>query len=141
MKAAIFAGPREIEIANVPDPVCEAPTDALVRVVLACVCGSDLWFYRGISQHDESGVGHEFIGVVEAVGPAVTAVAEGDFVIAPFAYSDGTCPNCVAGVQTACLHGGFFGANGLGGQAERVRVPQANGTLVPVPRGDYDDAM
>ncbi|TMF37429.1 MAG: zinc-dependent alcohol dehydrogenase family protein [Chloroflexi bacterium] len=141
MRAAIFNGPHDITVADVSDPSITAPTDAVVRVVLACVCGSDLWFWRGQTPHDNDGTGHEFIGVVEAVGSAVTAVREGDFVIAPFAFSDGTCPNCLAGIQTACVNGGFFGGNGVdGAQAERVRVPQANGTLVKVPAGTYDDA-
>ena len=141
MRAAIFNGPGDISVVDVPDPTITAPTDAVVRVVLACVCGSDLWYWRGTTEHGHTGIGHEFIGVVEAVGSAVTSVRDGDFVIAPFAFSDGTCPNCLAGVQTACLHGGFFGdGDGLGGQAERVRVPQADGSLVKVPAGTYDDA-
>jgi threonine dehydrogenase-like Zn-dependent dehydrogenase len=142
MRAAIYNGPGDITIAEVPDPAITEPTDAVVRVVLACVCGSDLWYWRGSSPHGQTGIGHEFIGVVEAVGPAVTSIREGDFVIAPFAYSDGTCPNCIAGVQTACLDGGFFGnGDALGGQAERVRVPQADGTLVQVPDGAHEEAM
>ena len=112
-----------------------------MRVVLACVCGSDLWYYRGESPHDRDGIGHEFVGIVEAAGAAVRNIEVGDLVIAPFAFSDGTCPNCLAGVQTACLHGGFFGGgDDAGGQAELVRVPQADGTLVAVPTGAYDDA-
>jgi threonine dehydrogenase-like Zn-dependent dehydrogenase len=141
MRAAIFKGPRDIQVGELPEPAITEPTDAVVRVVLACVCGSDLWYYRGQSPHGQDGIGHEFIGIVEQVGPDVRTLAEGDFVIAPFAYSDGTCPHCRAGVQTACVNGGFFGGNGVdGGQAERVRVPQADGTLVKVPAGDYDDA-
>jgi threonine dehydrogenase-like Zn-dependent dehydrogenase len=141
MRAAIFNGPRDIGVADRPDPVVDAPTDAVVRVLLACVCGSDLWYYRGESPHDRDGIGHEFVGIVEAAGPAVRSIAVGDLVIAPFAFSDGTCPNCLAGVQTACLHGGFFGGgDDAGGQAELVRVPQADGTLVAVPTGAYDDA-
>jgi alcohol dehydrogenase len=139
MKAAIFNGPGDVHGGDVPDPRIEEPTDVLVRVTLACVCGSDLWYYRGDSPHPGGGIGHEFIGVVDVVGPAVRSLKEGDLVIAPFAFSDNTCPNCRAGVQTACLHGGFFGADGLGGQAERVRVPQAEGTLVKVPAGDHSD--
>ena len=135
MRAAVFNGPRDIGVLDRPDPVVTAPTDAVVRVVLACVCGSDLWYYRGESPHDTDGIGHEFVGIVEAVGEAVRTIAVGDLVIAPFAFSDGTCPNCLAGVQTACLHGGFFGGGELGGQAELVRVPQADGTLVAIPAG------
>lgn len=139
MRAAIFNGPRDIRIGELPDPVIVEPTDAIVRVTLACVCGSDLWYYRGTSPHEQGAIGHEFIGVVEQVGPDVRTLAAGDLVIAPFAYSDGTCPNCRAGIQTSCLHGGFFGGDGLGGQAQRVRVPRADGTLVKVPAGDYSD--
>src|SRR5436190_1172035 len=139
MRAAIFCGPGAIEIQDRPGPVVEQATDAVVRVVLSCVCGSDLWFWRGIAEHGHDQIGHEFIGVVEAVGRDVTTIREGDFVIAPFAFSDGTCPNCVAGFQTACWHGGFFGSGSLGGQAEKVRVPQADGTLFKVPGGNYDE--
>nr|MDT0665949.1 alcohol dehydrogenase catalytic domain-containing protein [Micromonospora sp. DSM 115978] len=91
-----------------------------MRVVLACVCGSDLWFYRGISDLSHGSVGHEFIGVVDSIGAAVSTLEVGDFVIAPFAWSDGTCKNCQAGFHTACVHGGFFGQGGDddGGQAE-----------------------
>lgn len=141
MRAAIFNGPGDIRVETVPDPAIQAPTDAVIRVTLACVCGSDLWYWRGQSPHDRSGIGHEAIGMVEAVGSAITSVREGDLVVVPFAYSDGTCPNCRNGVQTACWHGGFFGGgDGLGGQAECLRVPQADGTLVKVPAGTYDDA-
>jgi threonine dehydrogenase-like Zn-dependent dehydrogenase len=141
MKAATFNGPRDITVREVPDPEISEPTDAVVRVLVACVCGSDLWYWRGESDHEHTGIGHEFVGIVEAVGSPVATVREGDLVIAPFAFSDGTCPNCLAGVQTACLHGGFFGnGDGLGGQAELVRVPQADGTLVKVPGHGHDDA-
>jgi alcohol dehydrogenase len=141
MKAAIFKGPGTIAVEERPRPTVVEPTDAVVRVVLACVCGSDLWFYRGISEHSHGGVGHEFVGVVDEVGSAVQTLAAGDFVIAPFAWSDGTCQNCQAGFHTACVHGGFFGqgAEGDGGQAEFVRVPQADGTLVRVPGSDFSD--
>jgi alcohol dehydrogenase len=143
MRAAIYRGPGRIEVADVAVPAVQAPTDAIVRVVLACVCGSDLWFYRGISQHAEGPVGHEFIGVVEEVGPAVATLKAGDFVIAPFAFSDGSCPHCAAGFQTACVQGGFFGQGkpGDGGQAEYVRVPQADGTLALVPGSGFSDGM
>lgn len=117
------------------------PTDAIVRVVLACVCGSDLWFYRGISDLPHGGVGHEFIGVVDQIGDGVHDVAVGDFVISPFSWSDGTCRNCEHGFHTACVYGGFFGqgGDGDGGQAEYVRVPQADGTLVTVPGDHFSD--
>ena len=143
MKAAIFQGPWKIEVGERPDPTIKEPTDAVVRVVLACVCGSDLWYYRGETDFPVgSPIGHEFIGVVEHVGDEVRHVAKGDFVISPFAYSDGTCPNCQAGMTTACWNGGFIPAgNGDGGQGEFVRVPLADGTLVKVPRSTYSDEI
>jgi len=141
MKAAIFRSAGTITVEERPKPRLASPTDAVVRVVLACVCGSDLWFYRGISEHGVGGVGHEFIGVVDEVGSAVSTVQPGDFVVVPFAYSDGSCRNCRAGFHTACVHGGFFGQGheGDGGQAEFVRVPQADGTLVAVPGQAHSD--
>ena len=141
MKAAIFKGKGAIAVEERPKPSINEPTDAVVRVVLACVCGSDLWYYRGESDHPVGSIGHEFIGVVDEIGAAVTTVAVGDFIIAPFAWSDGVCKNCEAGFHTACIHGGFFGGGveGDGGQAEFVRVPQADGTLVAVPDSDLSD--
>src|SRR5436190_12886458 len=125
MKTAIFNGAGKISVEERPKPSIDTSTDAIVRVVLACVCGSDLWFYRGISDLPHGSVGHEFIGVVDEIGSDVTGINVGDFVIAPFSFSDGTCKNCEAGFQTACIHGGFFGQGGEGdgGQAEFVRVP------------------
>lgn len=141
MKAAIFKGKGIIAVEERPMPTVVQSTDAVVRVVLACVCGSDLWFYRGIADHPHGAIGHEFIGVVEDTGRDVKGFNPGDFVIAPFAFSDGTCQNCKAGFHTACIHGGFFGQgeDGDGGQAEYVRVPQADGTLVLVPSDDFAD--
>ena len=140
MRAAIFAGPGRIEVGERPDPVIATPTDAVVRVVLGSVCGSDLWYYRGESPHALGPIGHEFIGVVEQVGSEVHAVAVGDLVIAPFTYSDGTCPHCRAGVTSQCMNGGSFGNHGIdGGQGEAVRVPLAQGTLVRVPGSGHSD--
>jgi alcohol dehydrogenase len=141
MKAAIFRGPGVITVEERPRPEITRPTDAIVRVVLAWGCGSDLWWYRGISDHDHGSVGHEFIGVVDEIGAEVRDLAVGDFVISPFSFSDGTCRNCESGFQTACVHGGFFGRgiDGDGGQAEYVRVPFADGTLVKVPGSDFTD--
>ena len=141
MRAAIFHEPRRIEAGERPDPAIHAPTDAIVRVVIACVCGSDLWYYRGDSAFDPGPIGHEFVGVVEDVGAEVTRIAKGDLVIAPFAYSDGTCPNCRNGITTACMNGGFFPSNGDGGQGQAVRVPLADTTLVAVPGSGHSDAM
>jgi threonine dehydrogenase-like Zn-dependent dehydrogenase len=141
MRAAVFNEPRSISVAERPDPVIVEPTDAVVRVVLSCVCGSDLWYYRGESPFEPGPIGHEFVGVVEDVGSDVRTVAKGDFVIAPFAYSDGTCPHCRHGITTACIAGGFYPANGDGGQGEAVRVPLADGSLVTVPGSGHSDEM
>ena len=142
MKAAIFNGSRSIELGERPDPKIQEPTDAVVRVVLGCVCGSDLWYYRGLSPHALGPIGHEFIGVVEEVGPDVHTLNKGDFVIAPFTYCDGTCANCRAGWPSNCLHGGSFGNHGIdGGQGEAVRSPCADPTLVKVPGSGYADEM
>ncbi len=139
MRAAIFNGPRSVTAGDRPDAALREPTDAVVRVVLACVCGSDLWFYRGETELEPGPVGHEFLGVVEEVGADVSNFQKGDLVVAPFAYSDGTCPHCRHGIQTACVNGGFFPQNGDGGQGEAVRVPVADGTLVKVPGSGHSD--
>jgi len=142
VKAAIFQGPHTIEVGQRPDPTIENPTDAIVRVVRGCVCGSDLWYYRGINQHKVGSIGHEYIGVVDAVGDAVTDLVVGDFVIAPFTYNDGTCPACQHGYPSNCEHGGAFGNGDIdGGQGEKVRAPFADTTLVKVPGapGDYTE--
>jgi threonine dehydrogenase-like Zn-dependent dehydrogenase len=134
MKAAIFQAEQHIELGERPDPTIQEPSDAVVRVVRGCVCGSDLWYYRGINQHKVGSIGHEYIGVVDQVGEAVTGLAPGDFVIAPFTFNDGTCPACQAAFQSNCSHGGAFGDGDTdGGQGEYVRAPYADATLVKVP--------
>jgi len=141
MRAAIFEGPGKVTAGDRPDATLKERTDAVVRVLLACVCGSDLWYYRGETPFPAPGpIGHEFIGVVEDVGADVGTVAKGDLVIAPFAFSDGTCPHCRHGITTACANGGFFPMNGDGGQGEAVRV-LADGTLVSVPGSGHSDQM
>ena len=141
MKAAIFKGKGAIELGERPDPTIRMPTDAVVSVALTCVCGSDLWYYRGQSDYAAgSPIGHEFVGVVEQVGHGVQNIAKGDLIIAPFFYSDGSCPNCRAGITSACVAGGGWGVNGIdGGQGEAVRVPLADGTLVKVPGSGHSD--
>jgi threonine dehydrogenase-like Zn-dependent dehydrogenase len=137
MRATVMFGAHDVRIQNVPDATIVSPTDALVRVTRACICGSDLWPYEAM-ERSESGrvMGHEAIGVVEAVGADVRKVKVGDFVIMPFAYSDGTCVFCHEGLQTSCVHGGFFGtAQVAGAQAEAVRIPLADGTLFALPVG------
>ncbi|CRK53245.1 Zinc-containing alcohol dehydrogenase [Rhodococcus sp. RD6.2] len=142
MRATFMYGPGDVRVQDVPTPTIQEPTDAVVRVTLACVCGSDLHPYHSMTPNERgSAMGHEFIGVVEDVGSAVTTLRPGDLVISPFAYSDNTCPYCLDGFHTSCRHGGFYGSNGVGGaQAELVRVPQAAGTLVKVP-SDVDDKL
>lgn len=142
MRATVMYGAGDVRIETVPDARVIEPTDALVAVTRACICGSDLWPYKTM-EHGETGrrMGHEFIGVVEAVGAGVRTVKQGDLVVAPFAWSDGTCIFCRDGLQTSCLHGGWWGGTDLdGGQGEAVRVPQADGTLVVLPVG-RDDAL
>jgi len=140
MRAAIFNGPRDIVVGERPDPSITEPTDAIVRVTLACVCGSDLWYYRGLSPHDLGAIGHEFIGIVEEVGADLRGIRPGDLVVTPFTYSDGTCVLCRAGWQSNCLHGGGYGNHGMdGGQGEAVRVPFADATLISVPGNGYSD--
>src|ERR1700712_1732440 len=144
MKAAIFQGKGSIQVNEVPDPIIQNPDEAIVRVTYSCICGSDLWFYRGESPQPEgSRIGHEFMGVVEAVGDGVKNLKVGDFIIAPFAISDGVCPECQVGETRFCRHGMFWGTNGYdAGQGEKVRLPFADGTLVVVPGGnDLDDHM
>jgi threonine dehydrogenase-like Zn-dependent dehydrogenase len=131
MRATLMYGAGDVRIENVRDPVVTEPTDAVIRISRACICGSDLWPYHEL-QPLQTGrpMGHEAIGVVEEVGSQVRKVRAGELVVMPFAFSDGTCVFCQAGLQTSCVHGGFFGVGQVGGaQAEAVRVPQADGTL------------
>ncbi len=140
MRAAIFNGPRDIVVGERPNPTITEPTDAIVRVTVACVCGSDLWYYRGLSPHDLGSIGHEFIGIVEEVGADVRELRTGDLVVTPFTYSDGTCVLCRAGWTSNCLHGGGYGNHGMdGGQGEAVRVPFADATVVKVPGTGHSD--
>jgi threonine dehydrogenase-like Zn-dependent dehydrogenase len=129
-------GAGDVRVENVPDPRIVQPTDALVRVTHACICGSDLWPYQQMKPAPAGRrMGHEFIGIVEDTGSGVRTVKKGDLVVAPFAWSDGTCEFCQQGLQTSCLHGGFWGGELDGGQGEAVRVPLADGTLVKLPVG------
>jgi len=135
-------GAGDVRIENVPDARIIEPTDAVVTVTRACICGSDLWPYQKLKPSDTGRVmGHEAIGVVEAVGSEVRKIRRGDVVIMPFAFSDGTCVFCHDGLQTSCVHGGFFGTTEVAGaQAEAIRIPLADGTLFPV-QVDKDDAL
>jgi threonine dehydrogenase-like Zn-dependent dehydrogenase len=128
-------GAGDVRVEDVPDPRVEQPTDAVVRVLRACICGSDLWPYASMPGSEQGNrMGHEFLGVVEDTGSDVTTLTRGDLVVAPFVWSDNTCDFCREGLQTSCRHGGLWARNGIdGGQGEAVRVPQAQGTLVKLP--------
>lgn len=143
MKAAIFVKPGQMEARELPQPVVEFPTDAVIKIVRACVCGSDLWWYRGLSKRPANEpVGHEAIGVVESVGAAVTAVKPGDFVIVPFTHGCGHCAACLAGFEGNCLTFHHQGSP-VGYQAEYLRYENADWSLVKVPGQpeDYTDAQ
>src|SRR4051812_35567679 len=142
MRGAVMYQAGDVRIVDVPDPTIQEPTDAVIRVTRACICGSDLWPYKSLGAEDGARVmGHEAIGVVEEVGADVRTVEIGDLVVMPFAFPDGTCLFCQEGLQTECMHGGFFGNPEVAGaQSEAVRVPQADGTLYVLPVGQ-DDAL
>jgi threonine dehydrogenase-like Zn-dependent dehydrogenase len=142
MRATIMHKAGDVRIESVPDAAILHPTDALIRVVRACICGSDLWPYNDKpATGPAQPMGHEAIGRVEAVGADVQRIKVGDLVIMPFAYSDGSCLFCDEGLQTSCKQGGFFGQPDPGGaQAEALRIPQADGTLYPI-QGTDDDAL
>ncbi|MGH3295898.1 MAG: alcohol dehydrogenase catalytic domain-containing protein [Trebonia sp.] len=135
MRATVIYGAGDVRVGTVPGPVIQQPTDALVRVVRACICGSDLWPYGSMPASDTGErIGHEFLGVIEDVGSEAGGFARGDLVAAPFVWSDGTCDFCREGLQTSCRHDGLWAGGGIdGGQGEAVRVPQAQGTLVKLP--------
>jgi threonine dehydrogenase-like Zn-dependent dehydrogenase len=142
MRATVMYEAGDVRVEDVPDARLVDPTDALVRVTRAAICGSDLWPYKSMP-HADAGrrMGHEFLGVVEAVGAGVEMVEVGDLVISPFLWSDGTCVFCREGLPSECLHGGRYGSDDVdGGQGEAVRVPQADGTLVVLPV-DADEAL
>ena len=127
MRATTIHAPGDIRVSDVPDPRITAPTDAVIKVTAGCICGSDLWPYRGENDIDAgSTIGHECVGVVEEVGSEVTSFRPGDFVIVPFCHSDNTCAHCRAGVQSACTNQGWT----VSGQAEYALVTQAEGSLV-----------
>ena len=142
MRATVMYGAGDVRVETVPDAQLIEAMDAVIRVTRAGVCGSDLWPYKSMS-HDDAGrrMGHEFIGVVEAIGSDVATIKVDDLVVSPFLWSDGSCVFCREGLHTSCLHGGRYGWGDVpGGQAEAVRVPQADGTLVRLPVGE-DDAL
>ena len=134
MKATVYYAPGDVRVEQVPDPQIQAPTDAIVRITHACICGSDLWFYQGKDQWKPGWrTGHEWMGIVEEVGSDVRSIKKGDRVLAPFAFSDGSCEYCGKNLQTSCVQGGFWGSTNDGGQAEAIRAVFADGTLVKIP--------
>ncbi|WSQ06840.1 zinc-binding dehydrogenase [Streptomyces sp. NBC_01231] len=137
MRAVMMYGAGDVRIEDRPDPKVHRTTDAVVRTVLSCVCGSDLWPYKSMPATDTGRpMGHEFLGVVEETGSDVSGIKPGDLVVAPFTYCDNTCDYCARGLQFSCRQGGRYGFDGVdGGQGEAVRVPQAGGTLVKLPVG------
>ncbi len=137
MRATVIYGAGDIRVEDRPDPSILEPTDAVVRTVASCVCGSDLWRYRGIGDVPKpTPIGHEYVGIVEAVGDQVSTVRLGQFVVGGFLHSDNTCAVCQVGMQSHCLHGGGYD----GCQAEAIRIPNADGTLLATP-GQPDEAM
>jgi threonine dehydrogenase-like Zn-dependent dehydrogenase len=136
MRSTVIHAPRDVRLEDRPDPSIIAATDAVIRTVATCVCGSDLWRYRGIQQvTNATPIGHEYVGIVEQVGDAVTSVKPGDFVVGGFLHSDNTCAVCAKGMHANCQHGGGYD----GCQAEKIRIPNADGTLLATPgRPDAD---
>ncbi len=142
MRATVMYGAGDVRVEDVPDPRVQEPTDAVVRVLRAGICGSDLWPYQSMPASEQGRrMGHEFLGVVEDLGAEVSGLNRGDLVVTPFVWADNTCDFCAEGLQTSCRHGGRYGFDDVdGGQGEAVRVPQAKGTLVRLPVGE-DSAL
>lgn len=131
MRGVVMYAPGDVRVEERPDPVIEQPTDAIIRITATCICGSDLWPYRGANRVDHAPMGHEYVGIVEQIGANVSAVKTGDYVVGSFIASDNTCEICRAGYQSRCIH--LVGMGGIGTQAEYARIPHADGTLVAVP--------
>jgi threonine dehydrogenase-like Zn-dependent dehydrogenase len=143
MKAGIFYGPHDIRVEEVPDPKIQKSTDAIVKITYTCICGSDLWWYRGILKRDVGApIGHEFMGEIIAVGDNVSNVKVGELVVGPFFWCDGTCIECKKGMSSQCLNGGSWGNKGTGGcQAEQLRVPFADANLFAIPKEKQKETL
>jgi threonine dehydrogenase-like Zn-dependent dehydrogenase len=140
MRGAVLHAPGDVRVEDRPDPKIEQPTDAVIRLAATCVCGSDLWPYRGIETVDQpTPMGHEYVGIVEEIGSDVTTIKPGQFVVGSFFASDNTCAICRAGYQTSCVHRQPGAATGA--QAEYTRVPLADGTLVATPDLPSDELI
>lgn len=143
MKAAVFYKPKDIRVEEVEEPKIKGSDEAIVRITYSCICGSDLWYWRGLTARNEgSRIGHEFIGVVESVGKGVKKIKKGDFVIAPFSRSCGKCPECKNGIQSSCRNRGYWGLDGVeGGQGEKIRVSNADVMLFKFPKNTKEKLM
>src|SRR6266702_4213053 len=142
MRATLLYQAGDVRVEDVADPKIQQPTDAVIRIVVGCICGSDLWPYKSapFTEHPRQ-MGHEFIGVVEETGSDVKNVKPGELVVVPFTHADNTCEYCRRGLHTSCRHGGQWGVNGVdGGQGQAARIPYADGTLVKLPV-DEDSAL
>ncbi|MFN8098567.1 MAG: alcohol dehydrogenase catalytic domain-containing protein [Dermatophilaceae bacterium] len=140
MRGVIMRTAGDVQVVDREDPTIEEPTDAVIRLAATCICGSDLWTYRGVEEAHDLPMGHEYVGVVEEVGSAVTTVKPGDFVVGSFVISDNTCEICQAGFQSKCVHASFVHGS-IGTQAERARIPYADGTLVATPGQPSPDLL
>jgi len=136
MRGVIMFAPGDVRVEERTDPKIIDPTDAVIRITATCICGSDLWPYRGVETADHIAMGHEYVGVVEEIGDEVKTVKVGDFVVGSFVISDGTCEICLAGYPSKCVNAQFVSV-GIGTQADMARIPYADGTLVATP-GDPD---
>jgi threonine dehydrogenase-like Zn-dependent dehydrogenase len=132
--------PGDVRVEEREDPKIIDPSDAIIRLAASCICGSDLWPYRGIAPVDHQAMGHEYVGIVEEVGADVATVKVGDFVVGSFVISDNTCEICQAGFQSKCVHAQFVDGT-IGTQAERARIPFADGTLVATPGQPSEDLI
>ena len=140
MRGVVMHSAGDVRVEEREDPKIIEPTDAVIRLTATCICGSDLWPYRGVEDADHTLMGHEYVGVVEEIGEEVKAIRPGDFVVGSFVISDNTCEICQAGFQSKCVHAEFVHA-GIGTQAERARIPYADGTLVATPGQPDDDLI
>lgn len=140
MRGVIMHGPGDVRVEERDNPEVQEPTDAVIRIVATCVCGSDLWPYRGADTPEQQLMGHEYVGIVEQIGDEVSTVELGDFVVGSFVISDNTCPICTAGYQSRCVNGTFVDG-GIGTQAEYARIPHADGTLVATPGQPDEDLI
>ena len=140
MRGVVMHSAGDVRVEEREDPRIVEPTDAVIRLTATCICGSDLWPYRGVEDADHTLMGHEYVGVIEEIGEDVKTVKPGDFVVGSFVISDNTCEICLAGFQSKCVHAEFVHA-GIGTQAEKARIPHADGTLVATPGQPDEDLI